>query len=174
MRLFAEEKKSGTLEVLFTAPVTEWVAVISKFVATWAFFMICWLPAGLFLIVLRMEGGTSFDYRPLLGFYVALGATGAAFVGMGMFLSALTNNQIVAAVLTFLGMLGFLFVYVGVDAKLGLGPTFVMFLTKLSYIELWSMSLSGQLPIRDVIVWLSLAVFFVFLTIKRLEMRRWS
>lgn len=174
MRLFAEEKKNGTLEVLFTAPVSEWVSVLSKFLATWVFFMICWLPAGLFLIVLRMEGGATFDYRPLLGFYVALGATGAAFVAMGMFLSSLTNNQIVAAVLTFLGMLVFLATYVIAAFNIGLGPTFQVFLNKLSYIELWSMSLSGQLPVRDVLLWLSLAVFFVFLTIKVLETRRWS
>lgn len=174
MRLFAEEKKSGTLEVLFTAPVSEWIAVVSKFVATWVFFMICWLPAGLFLIVLKMEGATPFDYRPLLGFYVALGATGAAFLGMGMFLSSLAKDQIVAAVLTFLGMLLFLVAYFATDRNIGLGPTLVLFLNKLAYIELWLMALSGQLPIRDVLMWVSLAVFFVFLTIKVLEIRRWG
>lgn len=173
MRLFAEEKRSGTLEVLFTAPVSEWVAVASKFAATWAFFMICWLPLGLFLIALRMENGTPFDYRPLLGYYVALGATGAAFVAMGLLLSAVTNNQIIAAVLTFLGMLGFLFAYVGSGRNIGLGPTFMAFLGKLSYLDLWSAALGGQLPVRDVFLWLSLAVFFLFTAVKVLEMRRW-
>lgn len=174
MRLFSEEKRSGTLEVLFTAPVSEWVAVLSKFAATWVFFMVCWLPAGLFLIVLRMEGGSPFDYRPLLGFYVALGATGAAFLAIGMFLSSLTSNQIVAAVLTFLVMLLLLLAYFISFRVVGVSQTAQLFLAKLGYLGLWRTALSGQLPIRDVIQWASLAVFFVFLTIKTIEVRRWS
>ncbi|AWM36325.1 ABC-2 family transporter protein [Gemmata obscuriglobus] len=173
MRLFAEEKRSGTLEVLFTAPVNEWVTVASKFIATWTFFMLCWLPVGLFLIALRMEGGAPFDYRPLLGYYVALGATGAAFVAMGLLLSALTNNQIIAAMLTFLGMLGFLLNYFVAAMNVGLNPTLMAFLNKLSYLRLWSTALGGQLPVRDVILWLSLAVFFLFTSVKVLEVRRW-
>ncbi len=174
MRLFAEEKRTGTLEVLFTAPVNEWGAVVSKFLSTWLFFMICWIPSGLFLIVLKMEGGANFDYRPLLGFYVALGATGAAFVAMGLYSSALSNNQIVSAALTFLGMLGFLVCYFVADRNIGLSQTLQLFLTKFSYIDLWATSLSGQLPVRDVLLWVSLAVFFLFVSVKTLEIRRWS
>jgi ABC-type transport system involved in multi-copper enzyme maturation permease subunit len=174
MRLFAEEKRTGTLEVMLTAPVNEWVVVLSKFFATWLYFMICWVPAGLFLLALRMEGGQQFDYRPLLGFYVALAATGATFVAMGLFFSAITNNQIVAAVLTFVGMFFFLACYIFKERDLGLGQTVQVFLGKLAYLDLWTESLSGQLPIRDVILWVSLAVFFLFLSIKVLETRRWS
>ncbi|MCI0705792.1 MAG: ABC transporter permease [Planctomycetia bacterium] len=174
MRLVSEEKRTGTLEVLLTAPVSEWAIIVSKFLATWVFFMICWLPAGLFLIALRMEGGSPFDYRPLLGFYVALAATGAGFVSMGLFFSVLTRNQIVAAVLTFVGMSGFLACYIFGERDLGLGQSAQVFLKKLAYIDLWSESLSGQLPIRDVLLWVSMAVFFLFLSIKVLETRRWS
>lgn len=174
MRLFAEEKRTGTLEVMLTAPVNEWVVALSKFVATWAFFLICWLPYGVFLLALRFEGGQPFDYRPLLGFYVALAATGAAFVAVGMFFSALTNNQIVAAVLTFVGMVFFLACYIFKERDLGAGQTVQVFLGKFAYLDLWSESLGGQLPVRDVILWASLAVFFVFLSIKVLETRRWS
>jgi ABC-type transport system involved in multi-copper enzyme maturation permease subunit len=174
MRLFAEEKRTGTLEVMLTAPVNEWVVTLSKFLATWLFFLICWVPYGLFLLALKMEGGQAFDYRPLLGFYVALAATGAAFVAVGLFFSTITNNQIVAAVLTFVGMVFFLACYIFKDRDLGLGSTVQAFLGKFAYLDLWSESLSGQLPIRDVILWVSLAVFFVFLSIKVLETRRWS
>jgi ABC-type transport system involved in multi-copper enzyme maturation permease subunit len=174
MRLFAEEKRSGTLEVLLTAPVNEWVVVLSKFVATWLFFLICWVPYGLFLVALKMEGGQAFDYRPLLGFYVALAATGAAFVAVGLFFSTVTNNQIVSAVLTFVGMVFFLACYILKERDLGLGQTIQVFLGKFAYLEMWGESLSGQLPIRDVILWASLAVFFLFLSIKVLETRRWS
>src|SRR5439155_9737328 len=104
---------------------------------------------------------------------VALAANGAGFVGMGMFFSALTRNQIVAAVLTFVGMLGFiLFLFVGVS--LGLGQTTRVFLGKLSYLSLWREALGGQLPIKDVPLWVSMAVLWGFLTLKVLEGRQRS
>jgi hypothetical protein len=173
MRLFAEEKRTGSLEVLLTAPVTETSVVLSKFVATLIFFMVSWVPAALFLVALRVEGGQPFDYRPLLSFYVALLANGAGFVGMGMFFSALTRNQIVAAVLSFVGMLGFiLFLFIG--ESLGIGQTARIFLGKLSYLSMWREALGGQLPIKDVLLWVSMAVFWVFLTLKVLEVRKWG
>jgi ABC-2 type transport system permease protein len=173
MRLLAEERRTGSLEVLLTAPVSEWSVVLSKFLATLVFFVISWVPAALYLVALRVEGAQPFDYRPLLSFYVALVATGAGFVGMGMFFSALTRNQIVAAVLTFVGMLTFLlFLFVG--ESLGVGQTARVFLGKLSYLSLWRESLGGQLPLRDVLLWVSMAVFWIFLTLKVLEMRKWS
>jgi ABC-type transport system involved in multi-copper enzyme maturation permease subunit len=174
MRLFSEEKRNGSLEVLFTAPVTEWTVVLSKFLATWVFFMVTWIPAGLFLVVLRVEGGSSFDYRPLLGFYLALAATGATFLAMGLLVSSLTSNQIVSAVVTFVGMIGFLACYIFKERDLGLGKSVQVAISKLAYLELWADSLGGQLPIRDVILWLSLAVFLLFVSIKVLEARRWS
>src|SRR5207302_1511061 len=72
MRLLAEEKRTGSLEVLLTAPVTERAVVLSKFLATWVFFLLTWVPAALFLVALRVEGGQAFDYKPLLSFYIAL------------------------------------------------------------------------------------------------------
>lgn len=174
MRLFSEEKRTGTLEVLLTAPVSEWLVVVSKFASTWLFFMACWVPSSLFLLALKMEGGQSFDYRPLLGFYLALAATGAAFVAIGLLISALTNNQIVAAVLTAGVMTFFIACFLIRNMELGLGTMAQTFLTKFAFLDLWMEALGGQLPIRDVILWASMAVFFLFLSIKVLETRRWS
>src|SRR5256885_1271092 len=56
MRLLSEEQRTGTLEVLFTAPVGETVVVVSKFLASWIFFLLAWVPWGLFLVALRVEG----------------------------------------------------------------------------------------------------------------------
>jgi ABC-type transport system involved in multi-copper enzyme maturation permease subunit len=174
MRLLSEEKRSGSLEVLLTAPVNEWPVVLSKFLATWFFFMLCWVPAGLFLLAVRAEAGSAFDYRPLLSFYAALAACSAAFVASGLLFSALTSNQIVAAVLTF-GLLLFLVVCYFVKSQMtGIGPTGQAFLARLSFIDLWRTSLQGQLPVRDVLVWASVAVFTLFLSVKVLETRKWS
>jgi ABC-type transport system involved in multi-copper enzyme maturation permease subunit len=105
MRLLSEEWRTGTIEVMLTAPVDEVVVVISKFIAALVFYLVLWVPWGLFLVALRYEGGQPFDYLPLLSFYVTLVCSGAAFVAMGLFFSSLTRNQIIAAVLTFMGMM---------------------------------------------------------------------
>jgi hypothetical protein len=173
MRLLSEERRTGTLEVLLTAPVSEAVVVLSKFLACWLFFMLCWVPAGLFLIGLRVEGGQPFDYRPLLSFYLAVGASGAAFIAIGMVFSALTRNQIVAAVLTFVVML-VLMVVQWTEVFPVLGPAVKAALKRLAYWDLWVAALRGQLPVRDVLIQLSIAVFGLFLTVKILEARKWS
>jgi hypothetical protein len=173
MRLFSEEKRTGTLEVLMTAPVNETSVVLSKFVASWVFFMLCWLPAGLYLIALRVVGGSYFDYLPLLSFYLALGACGAAFLAMGLFFSSVTRNQIIAAVLTFAGMM-FLLLTILARGIPEIGPGVQAALGKLDFLGLWRLSLAGQLPVRDLIVQLSFAAFWLFLTVKVLEARRWN
>ena len=170
MRLLAEEKRSGSLEVLLTAPVNEAPVVLSKFLATWLFFLIAWLPTGLFLLAVP---GT-FDYRPLLSFYIAFAAQGLAFVAIGLFFSALTRDQLVAAVLTFVVMLLFLVSHFAQSSGFAL-PEFVQAAAaRLSFVAMWGESLQGRLPLRDTILYASLGVFFVFLTVKVLEARKWS
>lgn len=174
MRTFAEEKRSGTLEVLLTAPVNDWAVVLSKFAAALTFFMLCWLPAVGFLVVLRYAGGTPFDYRPLLSYFLALFACGVSFVGLGVFVSSLTRNQIAAAMITFAALFGMLLTRVrermGMDLPAGVRGV----LGKLDYMSLWEQALGGQLPIPEVCVQVSLGVFWLFLTIKVLEARRWG
>jgi ABC-type transport system involved in multi-copper enzyme maturation permease subunit len=175
MRLIAEEKRTGSLEVLLTAPVNEAPVVLSKFLATWVFFMISWLPSGLFLIALRVEGGQPFDYRPLLSFYVAFAAQGLAFVAIGLFFSTLTRNQIVAAVLTLVVMLFFLFFYfLRQFTALGLPPFLQAVVARLSFINMWGEALAGRLPLRDTLLFASIGVFFLFLSVKVLETRKWN
>jgi ABC-type transport system involved in multi-copper enzyme maturation permease subunit len=174
MRLLSEEKRTGTLEVLLTAPVNEWPVVLSKFCATWLFFLVCWLPAGLYLVAIRLEAGAPFDYRPLLSFYLALAVCGAAFIAIGILFSSLTSNQIVAAVLTSVTLLMFLVCFYVKRKTTGVGPTMQAFLTRLSFIDMWQQSLQGQLPLRDVLVWASAAVFSLFLSVKVLEARKWN
>jgi ABC-type transport system involved in multi-copper enzyme maturation permease subunit len=178
MRLFSEEKRTGTLEVLLTAPVNEAAVVLSKFVASWIFFMLCWLPAGLYLIALRVVGGSPFDYRPILSFYLALGASGAAFLAMGLFFSSVTRNQVIAFVLTFAGMMFLLLTYPAHNLMPRVfsqsGPGIAAVLAKLNFLGQWEQSLAGQLPVQNLIVELSVTVFWLFLTLKVLEARRWS
>ena len=179
MRLMSEEQRTGTLEVLFTAPITETAVVLSKFVAVFVFFMLAWMPWGLFLISLRVEGGQPFEYRPLLSFFIALACSGAAFLGMGLFFSSLTRNQIASAIMCFVGMLaltGLFFAKGMLESQPMPGISGSPWLTVLdvgSYIDLWITAMRGRVSIFHLLFQLSFAVFWLYLTVKLLESRKW-
>jgi ABC-type transport system involved in multi-copper enzyme maturation permease subunit len=182
MRLLSEEQRTGTLEVLFTAPVTETVVVLSKFLATFIFFMLAWVPTGLYLIALRVEGGQPFEYRPLLSFFIALACSGAGFVAMGLFFSSLTRNQIAAAILTFVGMLALTSLFFGLrflEAQRMQTPgsdttaSWIAIFDLTSYVSLWITSMEGKLAPRQLVFHVSAAIFWLFLTVKVLESRKW-
>ncbi len=176
MRLVAEERRTGSLEVLLTAPVNEWPVVLSKFISTWIFFMICWMPSVLYLIALRLEVPVPFDYRPLLSFYICIAAQGLAFVGMGLFFSTLTRNEIVAAALTQVGMMLFLLCYLMRENQMAqwLPATVRAGLGRFSFFHMWQEALAGRLPLRDTFLFGSFGVFWLFLSVKVLETRKWN
>jgi ABC-type transport system involved in multi-copper enzyme maturation permease subunit len=172
MRLLSEEKRTGTMEVLLTAPVDEGAVVLSKFLAAWLMFLFIWVPFLLFLVALRVDGGQPFDYQPLFSFFFGLGITGAGFVGMGVFFSSLTRNQIASGVLTFAGMLFLTLTFLLQGALRGSIWTNV--LKHMSYIDVWFDTLEGKLvPIR-LLFFASTAIFFLFLSVKVLESRKWT
>jgi ABC-2 type transport system permease protein len=178
MRLLSEERRSGTLEMLLCAPVDEIHVVLSKFAAALIVFMLVWLPFWMYLLALWIGGGKAFDYRPLIGFLVAQLFSGAAFVSMGLFFSSLTRSQITAAILTFAGMLAVTAPYfvVPLIAKLygqGDDESYSSLLSYISYIELWINAFRGKLELRALVFQSSLAVFWLFLTYKWLEARKW-
>jgi ABC-type transport system involved in multi-copper enzyme maturation permease subunit len=173
MRLFAEEKRTGTYEVLMCAPVSEVPVVVSKLLAALVFYLLIWAVWLVFLLDVRVEAGTVFEYRPLISFYLVLAANGAAFLAMGMFFSSLTRNQIVAASLTFVGMVAWIVPFY-IIRDVPEGTTKHTILYHLSFINMWIESLQGRLHVKDLFIQASIAVFWSFLTVKVLEARRWS
>ncbi len=175
MRSLSEDRSSGTMEVLFTAPVNEWPVVLGKFFAALVVFLVTWLPYGLFLIALRLELNQPFDYRPLVSFSIGLLCSGCAFLAMGVFFSSLTRSQIIAAILTTMGML-FMFgtFIVKQFDSVYITPGTKVVLTYFSFIDLWQETLLGQLVVGQLLVYLSLAAFWLFLTTRVLESRKWS
>ena len=171
MRLLSEEQRSGTMEVLLTAPVDETVVVFSKFLAGLISFLVVWLPFGLYLVTIPLAGGTPFDYRPLLSFFITLVATGAAFISIGLFFSSITKNQIASGVLTFAAMLVLTLVYWVIDFSND--ETVKKVLTHMSYIHLWIETLQGKILFQYLLFFPSLAAVMLFSTIKILESRKW-
>jgi len=172
MRTFSEEKRTGTLEVLLTAPVNDWAVVLSKFAAAFVMYLLCWLPSVVYLVALRYAGGSPFDYRPLLAYFPAVLACGVSFVGFGVFVSSLTRNQILAAVGTFAGLFAMFLTLL--RETLSISADWKNVLAKVDYATLWGNSLTGKLPVPETCIQLSLGVFWLFLTAKVLEARRWG
>ncbi len=190
MRLLSEEKRSGTLELLLTSPVDEIHVVLSKFIAGFLMFILMWVPFFLFLISLRMgnnveEAKKDFDYMPLLGFALALLITGANFISIGLFFSSLTKDQITSVVLTFAAMLGLTMVFFirrlffqreelpGPDGTT-ITSAWSVVLRHISYIDTWFETMDGKLILKYLLFPISSAIFFLFLTTKVLEARKWS
>jgi ABC-2 type transport system permease protein len=173
MRLLSEERRTGTLEVLLTAPVKETAVVLAKFFAVLRVFVLAWYPWGLYLLALRVESGEAFDYRPMLTFFLALIFMGAGWLAMGLFFSSLTRNQIAAAIITLVAMIGLTLLYAVRDSLAETNPWFAI-LTYASYIHLWLMSGAGTVAPRLLLFHLSVAIFFLFLTVKVLEARKWA
>jgi ABC-2 type transport system permease protein len=177
MRLMTEEKRSGTFEVLMCAPVSERTVITSKFLGGWVMYLTLWLPLVIYLVVFRFEGGKPFDFRPVLSFFLAVAVCGMTFVAMGLFFSCLTKNQIIAFILTFAAMLAQVMIYLLSSAPVLtslVGSLFQDVMNHLSFLSIWRSSLTGQLPVRDLLLQLSIAVLWLFFSIRVLEARRWS
>jgi hypothetical protein len=173
MRLLSEEHRSGTLEVLLTGPVTDTTVVLSKFLAALFMYLLLWVPYGLFLTALYLITGTPFDYRPLLGFFVATVVTGAGFVSLGLFFSSLTRNQIISGVLTFGGMFILFLVYFLKNLP-DRSSIWRNVLQHVSYIDSWIVAINGKMQPASLLFFLSMTIFFLFLTVKVLESRKWA
>jgi ABC-2 type transport system permease protein len=169
MRLFAEERRAGTLELLLTYPVRDGAVLIGKYAAALALYALMLgltllYPAIIFYFA-RVEWG------PLLTGYLGLLLMGAAFLAVGLFASSLTENQIVAAVTAF-GIL-LLFWVLGWSADYAGGP-WTKLLGHLSILEHNDSFGKGVLDTKDLIYYLDFTALALFLSLRSLEARRWK
>ena len=168
MGLFSEEKKRGTIELLLTAPLSSLQVVLGKFLAGLTFFASMLLLSMLFMSTLFYF--SSPDKGPIFSGYLGLLLYGAALVALGMFVSSLTENQIIAAVLGF-GLILTLWI---IDAFAGsTGTLGQQVLSYLSVIEHLENFIKGVVDTSDVIFYLSLAGLGLLLTYRSVESIRW-
>jgi ABC-2 type transport system permease protein len=168
MRLLAEEKKSGTLELLTTKPVMDVEIVLGKFLAAWTLLASALLPTLLYLVTMFSLG--SIDPGPVVTGYLGLLLMGAVYVGIGLFASSVTENQIIAFILGFLIILAlFLLDKVLIYAPTGLAST----LEFLGIDYHFGNIARGVIDSRNVIYFLSLIGFSLYLATVSLERRKW-
>ena len=168
MRLFAEEKKSGTIELLLTYPVRDGEVLVGKYLAALAVFV------GMLSLTLvypaLVAWTTEVEPGPLLAGYLGLLLQGAAFIAVGLLISSLTENQIVAAVATFGTLLIFWVISWAADSA---GATLGRVLSHLSLTEHFEAFAKGVIDTKDVIYYLNLIILSLFLTMRSLEAKRW-
>ncbi|MDY7040710.1 MAG: ABC transporter permease [Chloroflexota bacterium] len=168
MRLLAEEQKSGTLELLLTSPVQDWEVVLGKWLASLGLFAAIILLTGYYPLILWRYGNP--DWGPVLSGYVGLLLLGGAMLALGTLASALTSNQIVAAVLG----VGLIVLAWLVDAlSQFVGPPLAGVLTYLSLGTHFFDFLRGIVDTKDIVYYLSVIVLALFLSTRVLETRRW-
>ncbi len=171
MRLWAEEQKQGTIEVLLTLPVKEHELVAGKFLASWFLLAISLaLTMGIPLTVAMLG---DLDWGPVLGGYVGALLLGAAYLSVGQFISATTENQILSFILALvicLGLYG-----LGTDAFAGLfSDQTAALLRGLGTGSRFESIARGVIDFRDLLYYASLTLFFLTLSVTALRAKRWT
>ncbi len=168
MRLFSEEKKSGTMELLLTYPVKDIEVVVAKFLACFVVFLVMILLTATYPILLLVLGEP--EVMPIVTGYLGLILLGAAFISLGIFTSSLTENQITAASVSF----GFLLLFWMMSYSVAfVSGDFGQLLTYLSINEHIASLAKGVVDSEDVIYYLCFIFVFLFLTLRSLESKRW-
>lgn len=170
MRLIAEERRAGTIEPLLTAPVSDADLVLGKYAAALAFYAFLWLPTVVYVLLVRSHSAV--DPGPIAAGYLGTLLEGAAFLAFGTLASALTRNQVIAAVLSF--------VFTAALLLLGILEQVVQpgaLKDVLGYVSLFKQMDDfgrGIVDSRHVVFLLSTTVFSLFCAVRAVEARKWA
>jgi len=169
MGVYAEERKRGTMELLMTSPVTDLEIVLGKFFASFTLFILMLLPTASYLMFMYFRSDPMPPWRLLLAGYGGVLLLGGALISVGTFVSSLTENQIIAAVLSFAAVLILWVIDIGRSAGGNLGDV----LAYLSILRHYDDFTHGIVDTSSLIYYLSFMVLFVFLTVRSLDSVRW-
>jgi ABC-2 type transport system permease protein len=168
MRLFAEERRSGTLEILMTAPVTDTEAVVGKFLGAFFFYVALWAPTLIYVLILRRF--SPLDMGPIASGYLYILLSGGMFLALGLLVSIMTRSQIVAAIVSFV----FMFLLFLVPVFLEQYASGVV-RDALAYANTWSHSGDfgkGLVDSRALVYYTTAIGFFLFLSVRTLAAKR--
>lgn len=168
MRTYSEEKRSGTIELLLTSPLTDFQIIMGKFFGAMGLWMIMLAVTLPHLGILFYFGNP--EWKPVVTAYIGLLLLGACFVSLGLFISSLTSNQIVAGISTFAV---FLFLWIITWIGTVTGPTATKLTTYISINEHLDDFGKGVVDTTHIIYYLSFVTFSLFLTAKSVDSERW-
>ncbi|MBI9033578.1 MAG: gliding motility-associated ABC transporter permease subunit GldF [Bacteroidales bacterium] len=174
MRSFADEKKTGTIEMLVTKPLTDLNIIMAKYLASVVLVIFSILPTLIYFFSVYQLGlpKGNLDLGGTWGSYVGLIFLGAAFSAIGIFASSLTDNQIVSFIIS---VVFSAFIYLGFDIihSLALFGDFDLFIKSLGIASHYASMSRGVLDTRDIIYYISLIAIFILFTKTSLESRKW-
>lgn len=168
MRTYAEEKRSGTIELLLTSPLTDVQIILGKFFGAVAVYTLMLAVTFIHMALLFYFGNP--EWKPLVTGYLGLLLMGAAFISVGLLISSLTKSQIVAGVVTFAV---FLLLWTSSWSSDTAGPVMKNVLQAFSIIERFEDFSKGVISLRHVVYYLSFITFGLFLTAKSVDSERW-
>lgn len=176
MRLFAMERYSGTYETLMTTPVSDLAVVLAKFTAAMVFYLVMWLPLTVCLWIVRHYSGepSAFDLGTVASTYLGILLLGGLYISLGCCASAMTRSQVTAAMVSL--VLGASFFFVGFlgDQLPTVGTWQGEVLAMFSFFDQMHRFARGTIDTRPIVLFVSLTVFFLFVTLRMVESRRWK
>ena len=168
MRTYAEEKRSGTIELLLTSPLTDFQIIMGKFLGAMGLYAVMLLVTVPHIALLFIYGNP--EWKPILTAYLGLLLLGGCFISLGLLISSLTKNQIVAGMVTFaVFLLLWIITWIGSFS----GPTVDQLTQYLSIIDHLDDFNKGVLDTSHLIYYLSFITFGLFLTAKSVDTERW-
>jgi ABC-2 type transport system permease protein len=168
MRTYAEEKRSGTIELLLTSPITDWQIILGKFLGAMSLYATMLAVTLIHLALLFIYGRP--EWKPIVTAYLGLLLLGGCFISVGLFISSLTKNQIVAGMVTFAV---FLLLWVITWIGSAVGPTGEKLTQYLSIVDHYDDFGKGVLDTTHFIYYVSFITFGLFLTAKSVDSERW-
>jgi ABC-2 type transport system permease protein len=168
MRAYAEEKRSGTIELLLTSPLSDAEIILGKFLGALLLWCVMLAVSLIHLALLYAYGRP--EWKPILTAYLGLVLMGGCFISVGLFISSLTKNQIVAAVVTFAV---FLFLWIITWIGSFSGPTVDKVTQYLSIVDQFDDFAKGVIDTSHLIYYVSFIGFGLFLTAKSVDSERW-
>ena len=170
MRLFSEEKKQKSDQLLFTSPVSIFKIVMGKLLAAFSLFSLCYAITIVFQLIIATL--TEVNLLMYLNSVFGTLLIGFALLSIGIFISSLTESQIIAAILGIITYLGIMMIdYLGSIFDISIITTICNYL---SFVTRYNTFLSGIIDFSNVIFFLSVAALFIFLTTRTLEKKRWA
>ena len=170
MGLIARENNIGTMETISTMPLSTYEFVIGKFLAGFCLIILGLLATSIHFITLVFVG-TNIDYGAIFSGYLGLALMGATFTSIGIYASSVTENQVVAFIIGVFLVL----VFYMLDKTLVFAPQSIVGLIQFLAVDYHLSNISrGVIDSRNIIYFLSMIGFFIYLTIQTLEVRRWK
>ncbi|MGE0448225.1 MAG: ABC transporter permease subunit [Vicinamibacterales bacterium] len=168
MRTYSEERRSGTIELLLTSPVTDWQVVLGKYLGAMTLYLVMLSVTLIHLAVLFVYGSP--EVKPLFAAYLGLLLLGGTFLSVGLFISTLTTNQIVSYIVTFSVFLLLWVINWFGSFSSGMLADFTSYLSIVEHFDDFS---KGVIDTTHIIYYLSMITFGLFLTAKSVDSERW-